>query len=48
MTYMDPQEHFVSLAAFCDCGTDMIHDMTPIKDAKKLTWDREGYNIRRH
>ena len=28
------------LAAFCDCGIDMIYDKTPIKDAEKLTWDK--------
>ena len=37
---MDTQEHFVSLAAFCDCGVDMIYDMTPIKDAEKLTKEK--------
>ena len=37
---MDTQEHFVSLAAFCNCGIDMIYDMTPIKDANKLTKDK--------
>lgn len=36
----DTQEHFVSLAAFCSCGIDMIYDKTPIKDAKKLTKER--------
>ena len=30
---LDTQEHYVSLAAFCGCGIDMIYDMTPIKDA---------------
>lgn len=35
--YQDTQEHFVSLAAFCGCGIDMIYDKTPIKDAGKLT-----------
>lgn len=35
---MDTQEHFVSLAAFCGCGIDMIYDKTPIKDAEKLTF----------
>ena len=24
LKFMDTQEHFVSLAAFCDCGVDMI------------------------
>ena len=36
LKFMDTQEHFVSLAAFCDCGIDMIYDMTPIKDADRL------------
>ena len=38
--YADTQEHFVSLAAFCSCGIDMIYDKTPIKDAEKLTWEQ--------
>ena len=33
---LDTQEHYVSLAAFCGCGIDMIYDMTPIKDADRL------------
>lgn len=37
LKFIDTQEHYVSLAAFCDCGIDMIYDMTPIKDADKLT-----------
>ena len=37
LKHMDTQEHFVSLAAFCDCGIDMIYDKTPIKDAERLT-----------
>ena len=37
LKHMDTQEHFVSLAAFCGCGIDMIYDKTPIKDADKLT-----------
>ncbi|MBQ7899090.1 MAG: VWA domain-containing protein [Bacteroidales bacterium] len=40
LKYLDTQEHFVSLAAFCDCGIDMIYDMTPIKDAEKLTKEK--------
>ena len=40
LKHMDTQEHFVSLAAFCDCGIDMIYDKTPIKDADKLTKDK--------
>ena len=35
--HADTQEHFVSLAAFCSCGIDMIYDKTPINEAKKLT-----------
>ena len=37
LKHLDTQEHFVSLAAFCGCGIDMIYDKTPIKDAGKLT-----------
>ena len=37
LKHIDTQEHFVSLAAFCDCGIQMIYDKTPIKDAEKLT-----------
>ena len=37
LKHMDTQDHYVSLAAFCDCGIDMIYDKTPIKDADKLT-----------
>ena len=37
LKHMDTQEHFVSLAAFCGCGIDMIYDKTPIADAEKLT-----------
>lgn len=40
LKFLDTQEHFVSLAAFCDCGIDMIYDMTPIKDADKLTKEK--------
>lgn len=40
LKYWDTQEHFVSLAAFCSCGIDMIYDKTPIKDAEKLTWEK--------
>ena len=40
LKHMDTQEHFVSLAAFCNCGIDMIYDMTPIKDADKLTKEK--------
>ena len=37
LKHLDTQEYYVSLAAFCDCGIDMIYDKTPIKDAEKLT-----------
>lgn len=40
LKHIDTQEHFVSLAAFCDCGIDMIYDKTPIKDAEKLTQEQ--------
>lgn len=40
LKHLDTQDHFVSLAAFCDCGIDMIYDKTPIKDAEKLTLDK--------
>ena len=40
LKHLDTQEHFVSLAAFCDCGIDMIYDKTPIKDADKLTKEK--------
>ena len=40
LKHMDTQDHFVSLAAFCDCGIDMIYDKTPIKDADKLTKEK--------
>lgn len=36
LRHMDTQEHFVSLATFCNCGIDMIYDKTPIKNAEKL------------
>lgn len=37
LKHLDTQEHFVSLAAFCGCGIDMIYDKTPIADAEKLS-----------
>ena len=40
LKHMDTQDHFVSLAAFCGCGVEMIYDKTPIKDAENLTQDR--------
>lgn len=40
LKHKDTQDHFVSLAAFCDCGIDMIYDKTPIDKAPKLTKDQ--------
>ena len=40
LKHLDTQEHFISLAAFCGCGVDMIYDCTPIKDAEKLTKEK--------
>ena len=40
LKHIDTQDHFVSLAAFCGCGVEMIYDKTPIKDAENLTQDR--------
>lgn len=40
LKHIGTQEHFVSLAAFCGCGVEMIYDKTPIKDAENLTQDR--------
>ena len=37
LKHIDTQEHFVSLAAFCSCGVQMIYDKTPIKDAANLS-----------
>ncbi len=37
LKHLDTQEHFVSLAAFCECGIDMIYDLVPAKDAERLT-----------
>lgn len=31
LKHLDTQDHFVSLAAFCGCGVEMIYDKTPIK-----------------
>lgn len=36
----DTQEHYISLAAFCECGIDMIYDKTPINEAETLTWEK--------
>lgn len=40
LKYLDTQEHFISLAAFCGCGVDMIYDKVSAKDAEKLTADK--------
>lgn len=40
LKHLDTQEHYISLAAFCGCGVDMIYDCTPIKDAEKLTKEK--------
>ena len=40
LKHIDTQDHFVSLAAFCGCGVEMIYDKTPIKDAENLTPNR--------
>lgn len=40
LKYTDTQDHFVSLAAFCGCGIDMIYDKVPAKDAEKLTKEK--------
>lgn len=37
LKYLDTQEHYISLAAFCGCGVDIIYDCIPVKDAEKLT-----------
>ena len=37
LKHLDTQEHYISLAAFCSCGVQMIYDKTPIKDAANLT-----------
>lgn len=42
LKHIESQDHFVSLAAFCGCGVDMIYDRTPIKDADQLK--PEQYN----
>lgn len=38
--YADTQEHYISLAAFCSCGVEMLYDCVPIDQAKELT-DKE-------
>ena len=35
--HYDTQKHYVSLAAFCSCGIDMIYDKTPISKAEHLS-----------
>ena len=40
LKFLETQEHFVSLAAFCDCGIEMIYDKIPVKDADRLTYDQ--------
>lgn len=37
--HKDTQEHFISLATFCECGIEMKYDKTPIKAAQMLEWD---------
>lgn len=34
--HVDTQNHFVSLAAFCGCGIEMIYDKKPINEAENL------------
>ena len=36
LKHYDTQEHYISLAAFCGCGVDMIYDCMPVKDAEKM------------
>lgn len=38
--YPDTQEHFVSLAAFCSCGIEMIYDKVPALEAEIMSYDR--------
>lgn len=37
LKHSDTQEHYISLAAFCSCGVDMLYDCTPIQRADVLT-----------
>ena len=37
LKYLDTQEHYISLAAFCGCGVEMVYNCIPVKDAEKLT-----------
>lgn len=36
LSFIDTQEHYVSLAVFCSCGIEMIYDAIPIKEAVDL------------
>ena len=36
--FIETQEHFVSLAAFCNHGIDMIYDATPINIMVPRNW----------
>ena len=36
LRFIESQEHYVSLAAFCSCGIDMIYDAVEIKEAANL------------
>lgn len=36
LKYIETQEHYVSLAAFCGCGVDMIYDKVPAREAERL------------
>lgn len=37
--HKDTQEHFISLATFCECGINMKYDKMPIDKAWMLEWD---------
>ena len=36
----ETQEHYISLAVFCECGIDMIYDRCPIDKARNLGWSQ--------
>ena len=38
--YANTQEHFISLAVFCDCDVEMIYDCVPIDAAENLTKEK--------
>lgn len=38
--YPDTQEHFISLAAFCSCGIEMIYDKVPALEAEPMNYNR--------